>query len=76
MLKVFRSLILFQNQKRVKNPANGIKLDVFSDQNGVQFYTGNFLDVRKQSNGQTYKRHEGFCLEVHNYPDSVNHVIC
>ena len=55
----------------VKNPSNGIKLDVRSTENGVQFYTGNFLDVKK-GNNQSYGRHEGFCLEAHNFPDSVH----
>jgi aldose 1-epimerase len=60
----------------VKNPSNGVSLDVYSNQNGVQFYTGNFLNVTKRSeiNHQVYARHQGFCLEPHNYPDSVNKV--
>ena len=52
-----------------------MRLDVFSTENGVQFYTANFLDLTKPSTGQKYKIHEGFCLEAHNLPDSVNHVI-
>jgi aldose 1-epimerase len=56
-----------------KNPDNGILLDVLSDQNGVQFYTGNYLNS-KRSDGRTYLIHEGFCFEAHNYPDSVNKV--
>jgi aldose 1-epimerase len=56
----------------VKNPSNGIKLDIFSDQNGVQFYTSNFLNVTTSS--VSYGIHNAFCLETHNYPDAVNKV--
>jgi aldose 1-epimerase len=55
----------------IKNPENKIQFDIFSDQNGVQFYTGNYLDVIKL-NGHHYNRHSGFCLETHNYPNAVN----
>lgn len=57
----------------IKNPSNGIKLDIWSDQNGVQFYTSNFLNVTTKS-GISYGLHHGFCLETHNYPDAVNKV--
>jgi aldose 1-epimerase len=58
----------------VRNPSNGIRFDLFSDQNGVQFYTGNFLNQLLPSNGEKYLRHSGFCLETHNLPDAVNKV--
>jgi aldose 1-epimerase len=58
---------------RVKCLDNGLRLDIWSNQNGVQFYTGNFLNVTKE-NGERYSMHEGFCLETHNYPDAVNKV--
>ena len=44
---------------------SGRLLEVFSDQPGVQFYTGNHL------NGN-YKKRTGFCLETQHYPDSPN----
>ncbi|MBJ2173574.1 galactose mutarotase [Aureibaculum sp. A20] len=44
---------------------SGRVLEVFSDEPGVQFYTGNFL------NGNHGKR-TGFCLETQHYPDSPN----
>ena len=59
---------------RVKNPNNGIRLDVWTNQNAVQFYTGNFLDMVKPSNNETYTIHTGFCLETQNFPDAVNKV--
>jgi hypothetical protein len=39
------------------------------------FYTSNFLNLTRPSNRyMKYSIHEGFCLETHNYPDSVNKV--
>jgi aldose 1-epimerase len=59
----------------IKNPSNGISLDVYTNQNGFQFYTGNFLNVNKRSEiNQVYSRHQGFCFKPHNYPDAVNKV--
>lgn len=59
----------------VINPQNGIRLDVYSNQNGAMFYTGNFLDIVKPSDRHVYSIHQGFCVETSNYPDAVNHVI-
>ena len=57
----------------VKSNKSGIKLEVFSDQPGVQFYTGNFLDGSLTSkNNSTYKKRNGFCLETQHFPDSPN----
>lgn len=44
---------------------SGRLLEVFSDQPGVQFYSGNHL------NGD-YQKRTGFCLETQHYPDSPN----
>ena len=49
-----------------------IKLEVFSDQPGVQYYTGNFLDGIKGKYNQLYRQHAGLCLETQAHPDSVN----
>jgi len=49
------------------------KLEVFTDQVGVQFYTGNFLDgtvIGKE--GKAYSKNFGFCLETQHFPDSPN----
>lgn len=43
-------------------------------QNGFQFYTGNFIDVKSSAIDHRYSIHDGFCVETHNYPDSVNKV--
>ena len=54
-------------------PASGRMLEVFSDEPGIQFYSGNFLDgtLPNKSNG-TYQHRTGFCFETQHYPDSPN----
>lgn len=44
---------------------SGIRMHVFSNQPGVQFYSGNFLS-------EPFVQHQGFCLETQNYPDAPN----
>ncbi|MDA3957813.1 aldose epimerase family protein [Oceanispirochaeta sp.] len=56
----------------VHDPVSGRSMDVFTDQPGVQFYTGNFLKDAKGRGGQIYGKNWGFCLETQLYPDCVN----
>ncbi|HZD33529.1 MAG TPA: aldose epimerase family protein [Candidatus Angelobacter sp.] len=55
-------------------PTTGRVLEVLTDQPGVQFYTGNFLDGSVTgTDGKVYKKRYAFCLETQHYPDSPNH---
>ncbi|GAA4367119.1 galactose mutarotase [Hymenobacter saemangeumensis] len=57
----------------VYEPRSGRRMRVLTDQPGVQFYSGNFLDGSLQGKGGTrYGRHAGFCLETQHFPDSPN----
>ena len=57
----------------VYEPDSGRCLQVYTDQPGVQFYSGNFLDGSlKGKNSSVYSQYSGFCLETQNYPDSCN----
>jgi aldose 1-epimerase len=59
---------------RVFSPASGRVLEIDTDQPGIQFYTGNFLDgTVKGKGGVAYQKHFGFCLETQHFPDSPNH---
>ena len=58
----------------VYEPVSGRVMEMYTDQPGVQFYSGNFLDgTVKGKNGIMYKHRTGFCLEAQHYPDSPNH---
>jgi len=54
-------------------PESGRILEIFTDQPGIQFYSGNFLDnTLPTKQGGTYAQRTGFCLETQHYPDSPN----
>ncbi|MFC4931992.1 aldose epimerase family protein [Massilia sp. GCM10023247] len=57
---------------RVREPVSGRVLELFTQEPGVQFYSGNFLDGSLQGKGRTYARRSGFCLEPQHFPDSPN----
>jgi aldose 1-epimerase len=49
-------------------------LKVLTDQPGIQFYTGNFLDGSvKGKGGKPYQLRSALCLETQHFPDSPNH---
>ncbi len=55
------------------DPTTGRFLEVFTDQPGIQLYTGNFLDgTLPMRDGGTYAHRTGLCLETQHYPDSPN----
>jgi len=57
----------------VHHPESGRVMEVMSDQPGVQFYSGNFLDGKYETKtGGKYEKRSGFCLETQHYPDSPN----
>jgi aldose 1-epimerase len=60
-------------QARVVEPTSGRVMEVFSDEPGLQFYAGNFLDgTITGKGGKVYQRRTGFCMEPQHYPDSPN----
>ncbi len=57
----------------VYEPVSGRTLEVTTDEPGIQFYTGNFLDGTLTGKGGTvYGKNAGFCLETQHFPDSPN----
>jgi len=57
----------------VVSPVTGIKLEVLTDQPGIQFYGGNFLDAAVSGKlGKPYVFRSAFCLETQHFPDSPN----
>ncbi|MFP6583254.1 MAG: aldose epimerase family protein [Candidatus Hydrogenedentota bacterium] len=59
---------------RVRDPKSGRTMEIWNDEPGIQFYTGNFLDGSFEGKGGVvYAKNGGFCLESQVYPDSPNH---
>ena len=58
---------------KLTSPTSGITLEMFTNEPGVQVYTGNFLDgTVKGKKGITYNQRASVCLETQHYPDSPN----
>ncbi|MDT0685621.1 aldose epimerase family protein [Autumnicola psychrophila] len=54
-------------------PESGRFMEVYTDEPGMQFYTGNFLDgTLPAQGGGNYEKRTGFCFETQHYPDSPN----
>lgn len=55
------------------DPTSGIQMTIHTDQPGVQFYAGNFLDGSFMGKkGVAYPLRSGLCFETQHYPDSPN----
>ncbi len=61
-----------QHAAIVKEPVSGRKMDVYTTEPAVHFYTGNFLNNIKGKNGVIYNKRSGFCLETQHFPDAPN----
>jgi len=54
--------------------SSGRVLKVLTDQPGIQFYSGNFLNGSIQGKGgKADELHSALCLETQHFPDSPNH---
>jgi len=56
----------------VYHPESGRTLKVYTDQPGMQLYTGNWLEGVSGKEGM-YRKYSGLCLETQHFPDSPNH---
>ena len=58
---------------KVTCPSTGITLEVYTNEPGIQVYTGNFLDgTVTGKKGIVYNQRAAICLESQHYPDSPN----
>lgn len=64
-----KSLVL---AARVSEPTSGRVMEVWTDQPGVQLYTGNHVNVAAGKGGKPYGKRSGFCLETQHFPDTPN----
>lgn len=63
-------LILFAE---VSSSKTNISMKAFTNQRGVQLYTGNFLDGSIGRNNHAHVPRSGFCLETQCFPDALAH---
>ena len=60
-------------RERSTSPRTRTTVELWSDQPGLQVYTGNFLDgTRRSTSGGRYRQGDGVALEPQLFPDSPN----
>ncbi|MGY8664005.1 aldose epimerase family protein [Bradyrhizobium sp. UFLA05-109] len=58
---------------RVEAPRSGRVMELFTDQPGLQVYSGNYLDGSVAGKGgRLYRQSDALCLEPHIWPNSPN----
>ena len=58
---------------RCTSPKTGVTMEVYTDQPGVQLYTGNWMSGNMRGkHGHRYPARAALCLETQHYPDSPN----
>jgi aldose 1-epimerase len=57
----------------LRDPSSGRTLRMATNEPGLQFYSGNFLDgTLTGPSGRTYRQGDALCLETQHFPDSPN----
>ena len=54
------------------DPASGRMMEVFTTENGIQLYTGNWLNGFTGAHGATYPARSAVCFEAQCFPDTPN----
>lgn len=59
----------------LKSTVTGIKMEVYTTEPGLQFYSGNFLtgETKDGKGGKAYAYRSALCLETQHFPDAPNH---
>lgn len=57
---------------KVKDPASGRVLNLWTNAPGMQFYTGNYVNGVAGKGGALYGKHAGLCLETQGFPNAIN----
>lgn len=57
---------------RFEGDKTGILMEIYTDQSGIQLYSGNMIDERRVcKDGEFYGIHQGICFETQAFPNSM-----
>ncbi len=62
----------FRKVASAESEETGIKMEVYTDLPGIQFYSGNFLAGSKGKDGAVYEKGYGICFETQYFPDAIH----
>ena len=57
---------------RLTDPTSGRILEIYTQEPGIQFYSGNFLDGTLKNGDRVFSFRTGLCLEPQHFPNSPN----
>ncbi|MFW5753442.1 MAG: galactose-1-epimerase [Marinilabiliaceae bacterium] len=57
---------------KLEDPQSGRTMELYTEEPGIQFYSGNFLDGTLKTEDRVFEKHAGLCLETQHFPDSPN----
>ncbi|SHJ97913.1 aldose epimerase family protein [Hespellia stercorisuis] len=71
---------VLKNEKKMAKVAvavgdrTAIKMEVYTDLPGMQFYTANYVDGEHGKEGAVYQKRSAFCFETQFFPDAIHHI--
>ncbi|MAW61855.1 MAG: galactose-1-epimerase [Planctomycetes bacterium] len=65
-------LFPLQHVATVREPRSGRRLEVWTEDIGLQLYTGNWLGEVTGRGGTVYPQYGGLCLEAQHFPNAIN----
>ncbi len=69
---VLKNYGIYEKVATLYSEVSGIKMDVLTDNLGMQFYSGNFLKNEIGKGGRVHFKRSALCLETQGFPNSVN----
>lgn len=69
---VLKNYGIYEKVATVYSELSGIKMDVLTDNLGMQFYSGNFLNNEVGKCGRIHYKRSALCLETQGFPNAVN----
>jgi aldose 1-epimerase len=57
---------------RLEDSQSGRTMEIYTEEPGIQFYSGNFLNGSARSGDWLFEQYAALCLETQHFPDSPN----
>ena len=69
---VLKNYGIYEKVASLYAPDTAIKMDVLTDNLGMQFYSGNFLNNETGKGGRVHYKRAALCLETQSFPNAIN----
>lgn len=69
---VLKNYGIYEKVASLYAPDTAIKMDVLTDNLGMQFYSGNFLNNETGKGGRIHYKRAALCLETQSFPNAIN----